>query len=55
VRVYHISPLAFYFAEGYFAFGYQNLKVLLYDVILVVWVVEDEDVKHSVSIILENF
>jgi hypothetical protein len=55
VRVYHIPPLAFYLTKGHLAFGYQNLKVLLDDVALVVGIVEDEDVKHSSSIILENF
>jgi len=55
VRVYHIPPPTFYLAESHLAFGYQNFKVLLDDVILVVGVIEDEDVKHSSSIILENF
>lgn len=50
MRVYHISPLAFYLAESYFAFGNQDLKVLLDDIALIIRVVENEDVAHTLPL-----
>ena len=50
MRVYHISPLTFYLTKGYFAFGNQDLKVLLDNIALVVGVVEDEDVVHTLPL-----